>query len=329
MLLYTAFMHLLPEVRHEIENLQEQGKLFTIGQQSLTEFLFIIGFILVYLIEELVHAALAYGNNSCSDDPLHRTMSVRCTKPGTAKCSNDAANDHAPSRISLDSFTSCCEGSNDVVRLSINNGFPRNESNLTQNKVVSHNTLPKGSAKSESKFDFESLSKNLINPGNFSDETATPARGFLTILALSFHAIFEGLPVGFAGDVVSMWNLAGAIATHKLVIAFCIGMELLHSGISIKRMFSYLFVFAIVTPLGMGVGMILESQETLIIPTVLQALAAGTLLYVVFFEVLARERASNKNGLLHFFGLVVGFAVMFGIAFICEYRIFFCMGGGG
>jgi zinc transporter 1/2/3 len=44
---------------------------------------------------------------------------------------------------------------------------------------------------------------------------------------------------------------------------------------------------------------------------VLQGMAAGTLLYVVFFEVLARERGNHHSGVWQLFAILLGFAVMF------------------
>lgn len=270
-------MHLLPEIREKIEQLQAEKELFTLGHQPVTEFLFIIGFFLVYIVEEVVHKLLAHGNDSCSNDPLHTTMSVRCHQHN-----NQGAIEHVP--FSTTTSASCNHDDTHSVNISIAN---------KQRDIASKEVQIK---------------------------RQSSARGLLTILALSLHEILEGLSVGLASNRESTWNMSIAIASHKLVIAFCIGFELLTSRFSTKKILSYIFVFSVVTPLGIGIGMILmESEVPMAIPTVLQALAAGTLLYVVFFEILARERACNEYGLLHLAGAIVGFAVMYGIASCCEY----------
>ena len=46
------------------------------------------------------------------------------------------------------------------------------------------------------------------------------------MLALSLHAVFEGLAVGLADDEEGAWVLFAAICSHKFVMAFCIGVEL-------------------------------------------------------------------------------------------------------
>ena len=42
----------------------------------------------------------------------------------------------------------------------------------------------------------------------------------------------------------------------------------------------------------------------------LQGVAAGTILYVVMFEVLTRERAKHVPGLLQLVGVILGFGVL-------------------
>ena len=55
---------------------------------------------------------------------------------------------------------------------------------------------------------------------------STSFRDFLTVLALSLHAIFEGLAVGLEDDAEGVWVLFAAVCSHKFVMSFCIGVEL-------------------------------------------------------------------------------------------------------
>ncbi len=55
-------------------------------------------------------------------------------------------------------------------------------------------------------------------------------RGFLVVLALSLHAIFEGMAVGLTTKASFVWYLFFAIAAHKFVISFCIGIQFVTSG---------------------------------------------------------------------------------------------------
>lgn len=59
---------------------------------------------------------------------------------------------------------------------------------------------------------------------------ATTIRDFFTVLALSFHALFEGLAVGLEEDAEGVWKLFAGVATHKFVMSFCVGLEVKLAG---------------------------------------------------------------------------------------------------
>ena len=48
-------------------------------------------------------------------------------------------------------------------------------------------------------------------------------RGFLVLVALSVHSLFEGMAVGLEETSVGVWQLFLAIAIHSTAIVFCIG----------------------------------------------------------------------------------------------------------
>jgi len=152
-------------------------------------------------------------------------------------------------------------------------------------------------------------------------QVATSFRGLLAVLALSFHAVFEGLAVGLEASVANVWYLFAAIATHKLVIAFCVGVELMNSGTRKALLVLYVATFAVVSPLGIGIGVAVAANPTSAltpVTVVLQGMAAGTLVYVVFFEVLQRERANTQSGFFQLVAIMLGFAVMLGLQLISE-----------
>ena len=84
---------------------------------------------------------------------------------------------------------------------------------------------------------------------------STAIRDFFTVLALSFHAVFEGLAVGLEDSIEGVWTLFAAVATHKFVISFCIGIELVSVGTPMAFFLTYIIVFAIMTPIGIGIGL--------------------------------------------------------------------------
>lgn len=180
-------------------------------------------------------------------------------------------------------------------------------------------------------------------------------RGLLIVLALSVHELFEGLAVGLESSTSNVWYMFGAVATHKLVIAFCVGVELIVNKTRFCLAVVYVCTFAIVSPIGIGMGILISRKGTPkdielngnllifdstdglridshssgdghspnIAAVILQGLATGTLLYVVFFEILIKGRtnvaASGRSsiaGILQYIAVLVGFFVMFGMQFL-------------
>jgi len=175
----------------------------------------------------------------------------------------------------------------------------------------------------------EDTSKN-VEPNSQSDNgTTTTARenkllftvrNLLVVMALSVHSVFEGMAVGLQLRSVDVWKLFLAILVHAVPIHFCIGMEMVSAGIRRLHTLAYISVLAVSTPLGIVIGIAATSNvgtggdgatQDLVI-AVLSGLAAGTLLYVTFFEVLDRDKLgkSGMTGLLGWFLLVTGFGLM-------------------
>jgi len=146
------------------------------------------------------------------------------------------------------------------------------------------------------------------------------AKSLILVLALSFHAIFEGMAVGLQEVSRDVWFLLFAMCAHKLVLSFCIGVELLTGGTRRGMVILYVAVFAIVSPLGIAIGIVVTETDDgahtaahVWTVAVLQAMAAGTILYVTFCEVLERERSRAEGRLRKWLWLAVGFAVMAGM----------------
>ena len=79
-----------------------------------------------------------------------------------------------------------------------------------------------------------------------------PLRGLLFIIALSLHEVLEGVAVGLQKNQSGVFQLFAAVASHKFVISFCVGLELSTSGVKLLMHTIYILVFSLVTPLGIN-----------------------------------------------------------------------------
>ncbi|XP_046410797.1 zinc transporter ZIP1-like isoform X2 [Neodiprion fabricii] len=147
------------------------------------------------------------------------------------------------------------------------------------------------------------------------DFVVSSLRGLLVVLGLSVHELFEGLAIGLSSTASDVWYLFGAVAAHKFVIAFCIGVELVTARTRFPLMIIYICTYAVVSPIGVGIAMIVTGGASAAasgpVAVILQGLATGTLLYVVFFEILRKQR----HGIIQYLSVLIGFLLMVTIQF--------------
>ncbi|XP_026466508.1 zinc transporter ZIP3-like [Ctenocephalides felis] len=278
-LMATTFLHLLPEVKENVEALSENGHIPELPFQ-LAELLMCFGFFIMFLIDESVHVY------------IHRRERINAAmhRAGEDEKLEDIFNRNLSFRKRGKDNSFCQQSTCTNIDQNLND-------NCGEICVISGKNDVKAPPKHIDKED--ALVKNV--------------RGLLIVLALSVHELFEGLAVGLSSSTSNVYYLFGAVSAHKLVIAFCIGIELVSSNLKTKLVIAYIFTFAVVSPLGIGLGLVVSSSAAQGLPTtILQGMACGTLLYVVFFEILL---PSVQGGLLQYIAVLIGFLIMFGLQF--------------
>lgn len=155
-----------------------------------------------------------------------------------------------------------------------------------------------------------------------ADRKPSFLRAFVLVLALSLHTLFEGLALGLQNDETTVWALLIAVSVHKAVIVTALSIELSKDDHNtIKRIYLTLIVFAIMSPIGVGVGTAITETgapndlATDTASSILQGLATGTFLYVTFFEVLNRELESGYD-LRKVLSVMIGFSAIIGLKFL-------------
>merc|ERR1712020_231728 len=96
---------------------------------------------------------------------------------------------------------------------------------------------------------------------------------------------------------------------------------MISSGVKKTRILIYMVILSINTPIGILIGILVTahmetaSGQHIHVIGVLQGLAAGTLLYITFFEVLARDKLTKygMSGLAGALAVILGFAFMGGM----------------
>lgn len=336
-LLFTTLLHLQPEVREGVSRLQKAGHLPNDqGTEHLGDLIFCAGFFMVFIIDEIVHSALdrfaaCHADRGSAEEVLHRSMSLRRRTMSIPRASLAGSPSSIPSSDTGGGTSTASirellkESKGKRYRTSAWDAppppgaapeDPRHHQHAHYHHNGHHHQLHAHKRPLPGTEDAEKQSVKLQDRGDQSDDRNGGAgqsfRGLFAVLALSFHEVFEGLAIGLEERVDNMWYLFIAVATHKLVIAFCIGLELAWSNTRRIVLVMYVATFAVVTPVGIVIGMVLVQcgsggsvdGSPGRVAVILQGLAAGTLLYVVFFEVLARHK---QSGFLHLLSIMFGF----------------------
>lgn len=148
---------------------------------------------------------------------------------------------------------------------------------------------------------------------------AGPLRLASLVLALSAHSVFEGLALGLQDDAAKLGNLFLGVAVHETLAAVALGVSVAKASLGMKDATKLGVTVSLMIPLGMAVGMGIESAQTLagaVVSVVLQGLAAGTFLFVTFFEILSQELEDKQDRLLKVLFLILGYAVLAALVFI-------------
>ncbi|KAG5881406.1 hypothetical protein JTB14_008918 [Gonioctena quinquepunctata] len=141
-------------------------------------------------------------------------------------------------------------------------------------------------------------------------------RCILIVLALSFHAIFEGLAIGLQKNTSNIWFLFIAVCIHSATILFCMGLELLLAKAKIKFICFQMLALAVASPFGVFLGLLvtiksdMETRAKSTAVVLLEGLSAGTILYITFFEVLNREKERRVYRIPRAICILGGFSLM-------------------
>jgi len=129
----------------------------------------------------------------------------------------------------------------------------------------------------------------------------------ILLVALSTHAIFEGIALGLSPDTSAVINIMLALLCHK-------GPASMSLGIALSRKFKHdqdrrkamylIILFGLATPLGIAMGLALQAANDMV-EIVFSSFAGGTFIYIAASEVIVEEfsLAGGKFIKMAFFSL--------------------------
>lgn len=147
---------------------------------------------------------------------------------------------------------------------------------------------------------------------------SSPLRLFSLVFALSAHSIFEGLALGLQEEGDKVVSLFLGVAIHETLVAVALGINMAKSALPMKDAAKLAIVVSLMIPAGIGIGVGIESAQNVassVASVLLQGIAAGTFLFVTFFEILGRELEDKGDRLLKVLFLVLGYTALAGLVF--------------
>lgn len=260
-LMATALAHLLPDVIESVNALMDSGTLST--SLPLGEIFFSAGFFLVYLVEEVVHIIADKHAHNKTDVSIHRSVGVRecsISREGqpVPPCGDNHQHDHQDDDKCREK-TICNE--DDCIEQDFcddsANDTTISSSNATPEMIIRTISADIGKKEKEDHRDDHHHHHHHHGHGHShapgagdGDNVLPSVRGLLVILGLSLHEILEGIAVGLQTNEADVYNLFAAVASHKFVIAFCVGLEMATNGVRISLHVCYILTFSLVTSIG-------------------------------------------------------------------------------
>ncbi|XP_069734666.1 zinc transporter ZIP1 isoform X2 [Phaenicophaeus curvirostris] len=171
-------------------------------------------------------------------------------------------------------------------------------------------------------------SRSLLPNGSIQTPPASPSpnpgargavRAALLVLALALHSVLEGLALGLQEADGAVLRVCLALLLHKCAVAFSLALKLLRARLRPRAVAACLALFAMMSPLGVGLGTAVAAgagPRQRLCRGVLEGLASGTFLYITFLEILPQELGVPQHRVPKVILLLAGFALVTAILFI-------------
>ena len=124
--------------------------------------------------------------------------------------------------------------------------------------------------------------------------------GFIMLLALSIHGMFECLALGIQTSFKNTLFLFIALMIHKWAEAFALGIFFVQAKLTQKNYYLLIIFFSLVGPIGVVIGILLSTTTSECVEGVLLSISTGTFLYVACSEVIVEEFSTPIKRYLKF-----------------------------
>jgi zinc transporter 1/2/3 len=187
--------------------------------------------------------------------------------------------------------------------------------NINESQMENSYITMSANTKLETQVEDDDKIDTIIIPKKSCTSNFTP---FVLMIGLGTHAVFEGLALGIVGTEEKAFIFALAIALHKGAEGISLGISMQKTFPDDKRFVTYMLIlFALFSPIGVGIGMLLEDTNEMI-EIIFSSLAAGTFMYISMSEVIVEEFSDPKHKITKLFFFITGIVLITCLGFLEE-----------
>lgn len=113
---------------------------------------------------------------------------------------------------------------------------------------------------------------------------------FVLLIALSTHALFEGIALGLTKEVSAALNIMLGLMIHKTAASMSLGISISKNfeEAEQRKGMMLLLSFSLATPIGIALGLMLQDTNEMV-EIVFSSFAGGTFIYIAASEVIVEE----------------------------------------
>jgi solute carrier family 39 (zinc transporter), member 1/2/3 len=124
--------------------------------------------------------------------------------------------------------------------------------------------------------------------------------------ALAVHSVLEMMALGLADTFGDCALLTLSISLHQPAESIALLVAFLKSGLSESQIILFLSIFSCMGPIGVLLGMLVNTYAAPIVDSIMLAIVAGTFVYVGATEVIPEEFEDSKHKWKKFGALISG-----------------------
>ena len=318
--LATCFVQLVPHVEAKFAEAFKSADLQTSYCSFLMQFVSMLGFFLILLMEQAVHSCMFTTKSKTIESEQELVpvkgyvVSVSSSDNGTGSDDSEVENGSEKMRM-----LKIADENKPKIQKSNNKSKTRATSSTCTDPKTSHEVDPTNEIRPKI-----SLNNSCHNHSHIAEKISEgefSLRCIVLLFALSLHSLFEGMAVGLQDSLWPVLYLMVGISVHECVVAFALGISLVRQGVKRSTVVKISLVFSCMISVGIVIGMVVGGIHSFVgglVSAVLQALTVGTFIYVIFVEILPAEVDRNRDRLVKVLVMFVGFAVISGLTFLMK-----------